>query len=414
MASDSSDWRTVLFSRRTMGVRFSTEMMQRVLDVALPGVRERPPFDVVHIVGTNGKGSTCAMIDHGLRTLGHRGVGLYTSPHLERVGERIRLDGQALPDEAIEVDVARLADAEARAGVQLSFYEVLTAIALQHFVAAGCRFVVLEAGIGGRLDATSVVKPRVVGIAHIAFDHQTYLGNTLAAIAGEKAAVIRAGTPVFSSLQEPEARAVIESRASSVGAPLSFVEPLARAPQGLVGAHQRSNAALALAIVRELDPSATLSCLDGVSWPGRLERVRAGGGGTLWLDVAHNLDGIEALCAAIDEQHLRLSAIVFGTMADKPAPAMAERLRQHAPLWLVPPARQDAYDLDAYAAAGERRFDGPEDPALLEGIRERLRAGDNVLICGSHYLVGGLRARLRDPGAEVDGPERSDPLARTT
>jgi dihydrofolate synthase/folylpolyglutamate synthase len=414
LGADPPDWRTELFSRRTMGVRFSTEMMERVLDVLLPGVRERPPFDVVHVVGTNGKGSTCAMVDHGLRTLGHGPVGLYTSPHLERVGERIRVDGRALADEVIQHDVEALAHAEAKAGVRLSFYEVLTAIALHHFVDAGCRYVVLEAGIGGRLDATSVVKPRVVGIAHIAFDHEKYLGNTLTAIAGEKAAVIRAGVPVFSGPQEPEARAVIEARASSVKAPLSFVEPLARAPRGLPGAHQRSNAALALAIVHELDPNATPACLDDVRWPGRLERIDVGGpGGELWIDVAHNLDGIDALCAALDEQRLGLSTIVFGTMADKPAPAMAARLRQRAPLWLVPPARHEAFDLDAYAAAGERRFTGPDDPALLAGILERLRAGESVLICGSHYLVGGLRARLRDPGAEVDGPERSDPVGRS-
>ena len=412
---DGPDWRTELFSRRTMGVRFSTDMMQRVLDVLLPGVREDPPFDVIHVVGTNGKGSTCAMVDHGLRSLGHAPVGLYTSPHLERVGERIRVDGRALTDDVVQRDVAELAHAEAQAGVRLSFYEVLTAIALHHFVEAGCRYVVLEAGIGGRLDATSVVRPRVVGIAHIAFDHEKYLGDTIAKIATEKAAVIRPGTAVYSSLQEPEARAVIEARASSVNAKLGFVEPLARAPQGLAGAHQRSNAALALALVHELDPSATPSCLDGVHWPGRLERVHVDGvssGGELWLDVAHNLDGIEALCAAIDEQRMAPSAIVFGTMADKPAPAMAARLRQHGALWLVPPAAYEAFDLDAYAAPGERRFSGPDDPTLLEAIRERLSLGERVLVCGSHYLVGGLRARLRDSSAEIDGPDRSDPVAR--
>jgi dihydrofolate synthase/folylpolyglutamate synthase len=413
MVAAPPDWRARLFARRTFGVRFSTEPTQRVLDVLLPGLREHPPFSVVHVVGTNGKGSTCAMIDHALRKLGHGPVGLFTSPHLERVGERIRVDGQALPDAVVEAEVDRLAQAEARAGVALSFFEVLTAIALCHFVNAGCRFVVLECGIGGRLDATSVVHPRVVAIAHIAFDHQSYLGHTLAAIAGEKAAVIRAGVPVFSSLQEREARAVIEARASAMAAPLVFVEPLARAPQGLPGPHQRSNAGLALAVVRELDPSATEACLDGVRWPGRLERVSAESGGELWLDVAHNLDGIEALCAALDEQRLAPSAIVFGTMADKPAPAMAAHLRKHGPLWLVPPADHDAFELDAYAAPGEPRFMGPDDPALLDSIRERLRAGATVLICGSHYLVGGLRARLRDPGAEVDGPEHSDPVART-
>jgi dihydrofolate synthase/folylpolyglutamate synthase len=277
--------------------------------------------------------------------------------------------------------------------------------------------VVLEAGMGGRLDATSVVRPRVVAIAHIAFDHERYLGHTLAAITAEKAAVIRAGVPVFSSLQEPEARAVIEARAGEVAAALAFVQPLARAPRGLAGPHQRSNAALALAVVHELDARASAACLDGVRWPGRLERMPVAttreGAGQLRLDVAHNLDGIEALCAALDEQHLIPSAIVFGAMADKPASGMAARLRQHGPLWLVPPARTDAFDLDAVAAPGEPRFTGPDDPALLDRIHEQLRAGAVVLVCGSHYLVGGLRARLRDPGAEVDGPEHSDPIART-
>jgi dihydrofolate synthase/folylpolyglutamate synthase len=411
------NWREALFARRTFGVRFSTDPTKRVLDVLLPGLREHPPFEVVHVVGTNGKGSTCAMIDHGLRTLGLGPVGLFTSPHLERVGERIRVDGQAVADEVVEAEVARLALAEAEAGVTLSFFEVLTAIALRHFVAAGCRYVVLECGIGGRLDATSVVRPRVVAIAHIAFDHESYLGHTLTAIAGEKAAVIRAGVPVFSSVQEPEARAVIEARASEVAASLTFVEPLARAPQGLAGMHQRSNGALALAVLQELDARATAACLDGVRWPGRLERMPVAasreGGGELWLDVAHNLDGVEALCAALEEQCLAPSAIVFGTMADKPAPAMAARLREHGPLWLVPPAHNDAFDLDAYAAEGELRFTGPDDPVLLARICELLRGGATVLVCGSHYLVGGLRARLRDPGAEVDGPEHSDPVVRT-
>jgi dihydrofolate synthase/folylpolyglutamate synthase len=416
-AGEPCDWQAILFSRRRAGVRFSTEPTQRVLDVLLPGLREHPPFEVVHVVGTNGKGSTCAMIDHGLRELGLGPVGLFTSPHLERVGERIRVDGQLMADEAIEAEVARLALAEAKAGVSLSFFEVLTAIALRRFVDAGCRYVVLECGIGGRLDATSVVRPRVVAIAHIAFDHEKYLGHTLTAIAGEKAAVIRAGVPVFSSLQEPESRAVIEARASEVAAPLVFVEPLARAPRGLAGMHQRSNGALALAVVRELDARATAACLDGVRWPGRLERMDVAssneGGGQLWLDVAHNLDGVQALCAALDEQRLAPSAIVFGTMADKPALAMAARLRERGPLWLVPPAHTDAFDLDACAAPGEPRFAGPDDPVLLERIHEQLRAGAIVLVCGSHYLVGGLRARLRDPDAEVDGPERSDPIART-
>ncbi len=152
-----SDWRTALFARRTLGVRLGTASLAAVLDRLLPGVRERPPFSVTQIVGTNGKGSTAAMLAHGLRAAGLGPVGLYTSPHLLRVGERVRVDGVAVDDEDIRAGVAALAQAEAAAGVSLSFFEVLTAVALRRFVEAGCRHVVLEAGLGGRLDATTAV-----------------------------------------------------------------------------------------------------------------------------------------------------------------------------------------------------------------------------------------------------------------
>jgi dihydrofolate synthase/folylpolyglutamate synthase len=419
-----SDWREALFARRTIGVRLGTKSMEQVLDRLAPGLRERPPFELVQIVGTNGKGSTSAMIEHGLIRLGHArepgGVGLFTSPHLERVGERIRIDGRPVDDEQIRAGVAEVAAAEAQVEVSLSFFEVLTAVALSCFISAGCRYVVLEAGLGGRLDATTAVRPRAVGVARIALDHMRYLGDTLEAIASEKAAVIRPGVPVFSVEQEPAARAVIEARAREQGASLEFVPPLARAPVGLPGPHQRHNGALALACLRVLDDRARPEHLDGVHWPGRLERLEVEGG-ELWLDVAHNLDGVEALCAALEAMKLRPAVIVFGAMADKPGPAMAARLRGRGPLWLVPPTSnggEGAHDLDALAdpSRAERRFAGPGDPALLDALRGALSEGERVLVCGSHYLVGALRARFVELGggrpAAVDGPERSDPLER--
>ncbi|PRP91968.1 Folylpolyglutamate synthase [Enhygromyxa salina] len=406
------DWRAELFARRTIGVRLGTASMELVLDALLPGLRQRPPFDVVQIVGTNGKGSTAALIAHGLATLGGHGpIGLFTSPHLERIGERVRIDGQPLADEAIRVGVTKVTAAERLAGVSLSFFEVLTAVALSCFVDAGCRVVVLEAGLGGRLDATTAVSPRAIAIARVALDHQDYLGDTLEAIAAEKAAVIRAGVPVFSVQQATEAAAVIETRARERGARLEFVAPLAAGPRGLLGPHQRHNGALALAILRELDPRASAASLDGVSWPGRLERL-AVGAGSLWLDVAHNLDGVEALGAALRQLKIEPRAIVFGAMADKPAPAMAARMREHAPLWLVVPAEQGAFDLEGVAAPGERRFAGPRDPELLRALKELLAGAASVVVCGSHYLVGALRAAFGEGSPEVDGPERSDPIAR--
>lgn len=409
----SLDWRAALFARKTIGVRLGTEAMEQVLDVLLPGLRERPPFEVIQIVGTNGKGSTAAMLDHGLRELGRGPVGLFTSPHLERIGERVRIDGQAIADEQVQAGVDRLAEVEARVGVSLTFFEVLTAIALLHFVDAGCRVVVLEAGLGGRLDATSAVRADLVGIARLALDHQGYLGDTLEVIAAEKAAVIRRALPVFSVAQVPAARAVIEARARAHAASLEFVTPLADPPQGLRGQHQRHNGALALALLRCLVPAAEAKKLDGVRWPGRLERVEFGGG-TVWLDVAHNLDGVEALCVALDELQIDAQAIVFGTMADKPAPAMAARLREFAPLWLVPPAGEGAFDLAQLAKPGEPRYLGPTDPALWDALSGRLADGASFVVCGSHFLVGVIRAQTARSGPtnDLDGPELSDPVAR--
>ncbi|PRQ07303.1 bifunctional folylpolyglutamate synthase/dihydrofolate synthase [Enhygromyxa salina] len=419
----SVDWRVALFARRTIGVRLGLDAIERVLDALLPGLRERPPFTVVQIVGTNGKGSTAAMLDHGLRQLGPglgheqgRGpVGLFTSPHLERIGERIRVDGQAIADEQVQAGVDRLAAVEATLGVALTFFEVLTAIALLRFVDAGCKVVVLEAGLGGRLDATSAVRADVVGFARFGLDHQAYLGDTLEQIAAEKAAVIRRALPVFSVEQPTAARLAIEDRAREFGAALSFVTPLAAPPVGLRGPHQRHNGALALALLGQLVPAATLAHLDGVRWAGRLEQVGVGDG-ELWLDVAHNLDGVEALCAALRGLLIWPDAIVFGTMADKPAPAMAAMLRELGPLWLVPPAGEGAYDLGGFAEPGEPRYSSAGDRALLDAMRRRLAAGARLVVCGSHFLVGVIRAQLAPStaagGVCLDGPELSDPVSR--
>ena len=414
-----SDWRAELFARRTLGVRPGYAALQRVLERLSPGLTTRPPFRVAQIVGTNGKGSTAAMLAHGLSHAGLPGpVGLYTSPHLHRVGERVRLfehagQGRALDDDAIQRGSETVARVERELGERLSFFEVLTAIALLEFVAARCSVVVLEAGLGGRLDATTAIPAELVAIAHIALDHQAYLGDTIAAIAGEKAAVIRAGRPVFSQQQEPEAAAVIEAVARERGAPLEFVAPLERAPLGLHGEYQRHNAGLALAALRALvGARADARWLDGAVWPGRLEPV-ARGSGCVWLDVAHNLDGVEALIVALAHAGMRPRAIVFGTLADKQPAAMAERLRGVAPLWLVPPDHGAPMDVDALAQAEDRRYGGADDPALLAAIDEACASGQTLLACGSHYLVGALRERLGRHRGATDDRSLSDPLVRS-
>jgi dihydrofolate synthase/folylpolyglutamate synthase len=206
---------------------------------------------------------------------------------------------------------------------------------------------------------------------------------------------------------------VIEARARDQGASLTFVSPLSDPPQNLRGEHQRHNGALALALLRCSSPTAEAADLDDVHWPGRLERVELGGG-SLWLDVAHNLDGVEVLCAALLDLQIEPHAIVFGTMADKPAPAMAARLREHAPLWWVPPAGEGSFEISEVAAPGEPRYVGPADRALFDAMREQLADGGSLVVCGSHFLVGAIRTRTTHPISvnDLDGPELSDPVSR--
>ncbi len=410
-------WRAVLFARRSLGIQLGTERLEAVLAVLAPGLVERPPFVVTQIVGTNGKGSTAAMLAHGLGNRVQGPVGLYTSPHLHRVGERVRVDGVPVSDEVIRVGVERVARAEQRAGVSLSFFEVLTALALAHFVARGCTHVVLEAGLGGRYDATSVLPSALTLIAKIGLDHQAVLGESIEAIAAEKGAVLHAGAPAISVAQIPTAWTVLRAQAARVGATLRVVAPLAaegpdqrQGPRQLplLGAHQGHNAALALAGLSELTGEpASAELLRGLSWPGRLERV-----GEMWLDVAHNLQGIEALLAALVTLELRPVAAVFGCRADKPGEAMARALSRVAPLWWVDLSEREKGQHPPRTCA--RRFVGAGDPRLLAALAETRDAGACMLVCGSHILVGALRAWALDVDpADRDDPTLTDPSLRS-
>lgn len=414
------DWRAALFRRRFLGVRRDLAPTIAILRAWIPELDARlRDVEVIQIVGTNGKGSTAAMIDHAVRARApeRRPVGLYTSPHLQRVGERIRVDGEALADEAIRAEIEALAEVEARLGIAASFFEVLTVIAIRRFVDRGCRTLILEAGLGARLDATSALPATRVALTRVALDHRDYLGDTLAEIAAEKAAAIRGPIPVFGAAEQaPEVRACFEARAREQGASLRFVEPAPRAPTGLVGRHQRANAGLALALVASLGVEATIEALDGVRWPGRLERLALEPGqtraraGELWLDVAHNLDGVEALCAALDELGLRPDRIVLGAMADKDGDAMLGALEPRAPIWWTPPSPRGAFALGQGRAVA-RRFAGPDDPDLHASLRRALAAGEQILVCGSHQLVGPVRAAML--GESSADASLSDPVART-
>jgi dihydrofolate synthase/folylpolyglutamate synthase len=369
------------------------------------------------VVGTNGKGSAAALAAHALRKGGYGRVGLYTSPHLSRVGERVRIDGAAVDDDDLESAVQRVLAVEPGLDLPrpLSFFELLTLGALQVFADAGVDAMVLEAGLGGRLDATRVVEPSVTVLTQVAMDHEAYLGSTLAQIAAEKVAVFRRGVPAISSPQHEEVTLVVEEAAKKVGAPLFWPEPLDRPPQGLAGDHQRENAAVALAAARVLSPSLRQEQLDGVSWPARLERIEHGGG-VVVLDVAHNLAGIRALARHIRDTGETTgpgSRILFGCMSDKDGVGMVRELAAlGSPLWLAPPPAEGALHPSALAGLvpGARMFDSLESNALVGSFEAHLGAGGTVWVCGSHFLVGAVRRRLH---GEVSGlPDPGDPVLR--
>jgi dihydrofolate synthase/folylpolyglutamate synthase len=295
----------------------------------------------IHVAGTNGKGSTCAMLESIYRASGLR-VGLFTSPHLVSFRERIQVNRQLIPESELSWLVEEIQPLlkQFPADNHLSLFEVVTVMALKFFAEQNCNLVIWETGLGGRLDATNIVTPLASVITNIAFDHQQWLGDTLEKIAAEKAGIIKPGVPVVTATDAPEALAAIGKIAAEKNAPLTIVAadgnpPLAKlaalcrdaATMPLPGEHQKINAALALATVEVLQKQIPVAeeeirtGLANVSWPGRLQLIQRPNGQKILLDGAHNVAGVEALRAA-----LRRGTPASGTARFKiePRPAVPE------------------------------------------------------------------------------------------
>ncbi|MBX3210150.1 MAG: bifunctional folylpolyglutamate synthase/dihydrofolate synthase [Labilithrix sp.] len=362
-------------------------------------------FEVVHVAGTNGKGSTCAMVEAMARASGRR-TGLYTSPHLVRFAERIRVDAEPVPDDTL---TSALEEA-LHVGSELSFFETATFAALLAFRAAAVELAVLEVGLGGRLDATNVVPaPKVTAVTGIALDHQEMLGDTLDAIAREKAAIAKPGVPMVLGAMPDEARAAALEVAIAAGA--RVVDAASLSPDvtvGLAGAHQRENARVAWTIGAELGLSddARRRGLAEARWPGRLERVGVGEGelaGPWLLDGAHNPDGARALVSAL--AGVDVGAVVFGALEDKAWREMLGVIAGGvaAPRVYVAPAGRAPAGLEALRGIAEGRAAASVAEALRAARAAAGRRG--VVVCGSLYLVGEARAALlglaRDPAVAL-------------
>jgi dihydrofolate synthase/folylpolyglutamate synthase len=399
-----------LYGLQPRGIRLELDRMR-----AACALRSDPQsgLPVVHVAGTNGKGSTCAMIESGLRHAGRR-TGLYTSPHLHSFTERVRIAGEPISRDEVARRAGSIRRTLEQAGApELTFFEVTTLLALEAFRDARCDDVVLEVGLGGRLDATNVALGKLAcAITGIALDHQSYLGTTIREIAAEKAGILEAGVPLVLGPVPPGARAVIEARAAELGCRVlgPIAERAGRAlcvagvldglVPALAGAHQDANAAVAATVLDLIGvPHASIRAgIADVRWPGRLERI-----GPALLDAAHNPDGAASLA-----QHLGSlprdgpRVLVFGAMGDKDWRGMLELLApQIDRVIAVAPAmpRAERAEVIAAHAAGEAASsirDGVDRARALAGVRGL------VVIAGSIFVLADARAHLL--GIESEPP----------
>ncbi len=297
-----------LYGLRLFGAKFGLE---NTFQLAARAGNPQDRLRFIHVAGTNGKGSTCAMLESIYRAAGLR-VGLFTSPHLVSFRERIQVNRQLISEAEVVRLVVELQPLlkQFPADHHPTFFEVITVMALNFFAEQKCDLVIWETGLGGRLDATNIVTPLASVITNIQFDHQQWLGDTLEKIAAEKAGIIKPGVPVITTVEEPEALAVIEKTAREKNAPLikviSAETKLAALFRGaatlpLPGEHQKLNAALAIATVETLQCEIPVSAaavrngLETVSWPGRLQLVTLPNSQRILLDGAHNVAGAKAL-----------------------------------------------------------------------------------------------------------------------
>ena len=397
------DLHRYLESLKPLSMRLGLERVERGLSAL--GHPERG-LRILHVAGTNGKGSACAMAAEALRLAGHR-PGLYTSPHLVRFNERIALDGHPISDEALfrAAEEVRRACPWHDAGGEdrLTYFEFATLMALVHFARERAGAVVLEVGLGGRFDATNAVRPLACAVSRIGIDHVELLGDTIQAIAREKAGIFKPGVPAVAAGDQPaEALAVLRAEAARRGAPFSVAGATWDGPIALRGPHQRGNAALAAEALRLLDgagvavpPWAVARGIAEARWPGRLEEI-----GGVVLDGAHNPDGARALAAALPALYPgRPVELVFGVLADKDHEGMLRALGPAVRgLHLAAPASPRARSPGSYlalATACAPRADAHASlPEALGCARARAVDGAVVAVAGSLYLVGEARSLL--------------------
>lgn len=415
------------------GYRYSSEefnlsRVEKLLELA---GNPHHSFLSLHVAGTKGKGSTCAMMESALRAQGYK-TGLYTSPHLHTFRERIRIAGEMVSEEDVVSGIEQLRPLiESTPG--LTTFEIMTALAFWLFAQKGVEIAVVEVGLGGRLDATNVITPIVSVITSLSYDHTQLLGNTLASIAQEKAGIIKKGIPVVSAPQQEEALRVIEDTARLKGSPLVLVgrdwtweedeegqsltikrlnppDFSLRVRLPLLGIHQPINATVAVAALDvasnrglKLSAEAIKEGLEKVEWPGRLEILQKSP--LFVVDGAHNVESARCLALSIKKLFSwnRL-ILVFGASSDKDIPGMLRELLPLADEIILTRARNPRAALpedmlrEVQALGFEGKVIEPAGKAVEEALK-RAREGDLVCVTGSLFLV----AEAREAWASISG-----------
>ena len=407
-----SQARDYLYALKNRGSKFGIDRMERLVEALGHPERE---FPVIHVAGTNGKGSVCAMLEALYRAGGYR-TGMFTSPHLLHLGERVQVDREILT----EADICRYleqlrpaAEALGREDPELhpTFFEFITAMAFLRFATEGVDLALIETGLGGRLDATNVVAPELSIITSISFDHMEQLGDTLAKIAGEKAGIIKPGKPVLIGCLPEEAEAVVRATAAERGCACYAVRERfdgERLPEtNLAGSFQRWNAGVALyatELLADRYPLRSSAGLGSIHWPGRWQTVEWAGR-RLILDATHNPEGAEALTENLHELVAgsgKKPILVAGTLGEERGRSLMRAVAPFASeLYLVKPNQERAihparlegflpenFEIPVHHASVTKLFHGESQPGIG-------RPGEVIVVTGSIYLIGEVLEQIR-------------------
>lgn len=398
--TDALEW---LYSIQHFGIKLgldgSKELLRKFLAYPSYGTK------VIHVAGTNGKGSVCAMMEMLIRGAGHR-TAIFTSPHLVHFRERIKVNSLMISEEECASYLTKLRAIAEGMQDHPTFFEITLALAMRYFKDQGAEYVILETGMGGRLDATTAVPSDISVIMPISMDHSEWLGDSIEKIALEKAGIMKEGVPVIISKQVDEANMILHEEANMRRCPLTVVDtPLVGYSVGILGEHQRYNAHVAVQTVHEvgvyLNYDTVKECLQHVYWPGRFELIE-GWEQPIILDGAHNIQAVEALVKTWGDEFKEIKpVVVFGAVEEKDVKGVLAQLKNIAEHFIFTPLDSPrSMKTDSLVKAMGDATSCEETAGLDAAWDQAVAFGRPILITGSLFLIGEVKAKLEKANFE--------------